>query len=137
MRDGLDNRYGTNLVTRESLAADSAPDTALAVDADPETYWAAPAAPDAPQLTVTLRAPVTFDRFVLQEAIALGQRIEAFEVEADQDGAWQRIATGTTVGYKRILPVPSTRASRVRVTIHRARSTPLLSEIGIYQEHTP
>jgi alpha-L-fucosidase len=85
-----------------------------------------------PQLTVTLPAPVTFDRVVLQEPIALGQRIASFEIEAETDGAWHRIGTGTTVGYKRILPVPSTRTSRVRVTIHSARSSALLAEVGLY-----
>jgi alpha-L-fucosidase len=102
------------------------------LDGDSETYWSAPAGTATPRLTLTVPAPITFDRVVLQEPIALGQRIAAFEVEAELDGAWHRIATGTTVGYKRILPVPSTRTSRVRITIHSARSTPFLSEIGLY-----
>ena len=75
---------------------------------------------------------ITFDRVVLQEPIALGQRIAAFEVEAEQGGAWHRIATGTTIGHKRILPVPPTRTARVRVTIHSARATPLVSEFAVY-----
>jgi len=42
------------------------------------------------------------------------------------------VAAGTTVGYKRIVPIPRTQTSRVRVTIHSARATPLLSEVGLY-----
>ena len=134
MRAGLDRAYGTNLVTGASAAADSsaAVDAHRAVDAAPATYWTPPAGVSTPRLTVTLTAPATIERVVLQEPITLGQRIAAFEVEAEVDGSWRRIATGTTVGYKRIIPIPRTRASRVRVTIHSARGTPLLSEVGLY-----
>ena len=80
---------------------------------------------------------MSFDRVVLAEPIALGQRIAAFEVEAESNGRWSRIATGTTIGYKRILPVPATTASRVRLTIHDARATPLIAEIGLYATAAP
>jgi alpha-L-fucosidase len=69
---------------------------------------------------------------VLSEPIALGQRIASFEVEAEAAGRWTRVATGTTVGHMRILVTPVTTASRVRVTIHEARATPLVSEVGLY-----
>jgi alpha-L-fucosidase len=135
MRAGLDRQYGTNrtkgatVSDQETVANASAP---LVLDGDPDTYWSARPGTATPRLTVTLPAPVAFERVVLQEPIALGQRIATFEVEAEQDGAWKRIAAGTTIGYKRILPVPPTTASRVRVTVHDARATPLIAEIALY-----
>jgi alpha-L-fucosidase len=134
MGAGLDRRYGANRAKPATLALDSGVvgSAAVLLDGDPDTYWSAPAGATTPRLTLTVPAPITFDRVVLQEPIALGQRIAAFEVEAEQGGAWHRIATGTTVGGKRILPVPPTRTARVRVTIHSARSTPLLSEVAFY-----
>ncbi len=134
MRAGLDRAYGANLAQGATAAAESNPagDPPRAVDGDNATYWTAPAGVPTPRLTVTLGAPATVERVVLQEPIALGQRIAAFEVEADVGGTWRRVAAGTTVGYKRIVPIPRTQTSRVRVTIHSARATPLLSEVGLY-----
>jgi alpha-L-fucosidase len=78
-------------------------------------------------------ARATFDRVVLQEPIAFGQRVGAFEVEAMLEGRWTRIAAGSTIGYKRILIVPETETDRVRVTIHEARACPLIAEIGLHR----
>jgi alpha-L-fucosidase len=74
--------------------------------------------------TVRLASPAAFDRVVVQEDIAGGQAIAGFVVEADVEGAWRRIATGSTVGYKRILPVPLTFATAVRVSVLDARAAP-------------
>lgn len=136
MRARIDAVYGQSLTSGARVEADAsrggpfAP--ARAVDGDDATYWAAPDDRRSGVLTLSLPAPMTFDRVVLQEPMALGQRIATFEVEAETDGGWTRIATGTTVGHKRILPVPQTTASRVRVAIHDARATPLVAEFGLY-----
>jgi alpha-L-fucosidase len=84
------------------------------------------------RLTLTLPAPVTFNRIVLQEPIPLGQRVGAFEVEAMTAGQWTRIGAGSTIGYKRILIVPDTKTDQVRITIHEARGSPLVAEIGLH-----
>lgn len=52
------------------------------------------------------RGPYTFDRVAVREDIRHGQRVEKFAVEARVNGAWQRIAEGTTIGHERILPSP-------------------------------
>jgi alpha-L-fucosidase len=75
---------------------------------------------------------VTFDRVVLQEPIALGQRVEAWTIEAEKDESWTQIAAGTTIGHKRIATFPPVTASRVRVTIAKARACPALSTVGVY-----
>ena len=74
-----------------------------------------------------------FDLVMLQEDIRLGQRISSFTVEADMDGTWTEIASGTTVGYKRILRLPQEiTASRLRITVTGAKAAPHLSNIGLY-----
>jgi alpha-L-fucosidase len=83
--------------------------------------------------TVTMPQAVTFDRVVLQEDIATGQRIAGFIVEARTAGTWRRIGFGSTVGYKRILAVPLTTADAVRVTIPDARGTPILTHISLHR----
>lgn len=94
--------------------------------------WAASPQDSSPELTMTFSHPVIFDRVLLGEPIALGQRISQFTVEAKVEGHWQVIGTGTTVGRKRILPVAPTCAEAVRVTLKKFRAAPLLNRFGLY-----
>lgn len=74
----------------------------------------------------------SFNTFMIREDISRGQRVEGFTLEAWKDGQWEKIAEGTTIGYKRLLRFPDTQASKVRVTITATRLTALISEMGLY-----
>lgn len=69
--------------------------------------------------------PVTFDRLVLREDIEHGQHVEAATIHASADGiTWWEITRVTTIGYKRILRLPSpVTAVAVRVEITAARAS--------------
>ena len=69
---------------------------------------------------------------VLQEAIALGQRVQAWTIDAHADGRWKRIAEGTTIGYKRIARAEAMTTTRLRVTIEKARARPVISTVSVY-----
>lgn len=101
------------------------------VDGRDDTYWAAPDGTVSGTLELEMR-PQTFDVVMLQEVMALGQRIRRFSVEARIDGGWREIAKGTTVGWKRLLrlPAPIT-ASAVRVRVEDARACPTLHTVGL------
>ena len=68
----------------------------------------------------------------VREAVALGQRVEEWSVEAQVDGAWRTLARATTMGIRSILPFPAVTASRVRVVIVRARACPAIAEVGLH-----
>jgi alpha-L-fucosidase len=73
------------------------------------------------------------NRVVLQEAIAVqGQRVERHAVDAWVDGAWREIATGTTIGYQKILRCPAVETDRLRVRIEASRLAPTLSEVSAH-----
>lgn len=135
-RSALDAAYNRNLAEGGRADADATRgagfEPSRVLDGDPDSYWAPPDGASRGTLTIQLQTPARFDRVVLQEAIALGQRVALFEVQAFVSGSWQRIATGTTIGHKRILQVPATTSDRVRVVIHEARGTPLIAEAGLY-----
>jgi alpha-L-fucosidase len=136
MRRLIDQRYGSNLATgahfagsRDGEAAHSA--RAIA-DGDTTTFLPVGEGPDG-MTAVLLPHAVTFDRIVLQEPIALGQRVARFRVEVWNDGAWQQWAQGTTIGYKRILAAGPVTTDRIRLTVLDARGQPpLLAELGLY-----
>lgn len=105
---------------------------ARAIDNDKDTYWATDDSVTTASLTIDFSKTTTFNRFLAQEYIRLGQRVKAFTVEALVDGNWEEIAKATTIGYKRILRFPSVEATQVRFTIADAKNCPVIANIGIY-----
>ena len=71
---------------------------------------------------------------MLQEYIPLGQRVAAFEVEVRKDGEWVQVAKETTIGYKRILLIPSVTADAVRIHITEADACPVLNRLALYMD---
>ena len=102
-------------------------------DGDPSTYWATDDGVTTGSIELEWQHPVEFSRLVLQEHLALGQRVERWTAEAFADGRWSTIGAGTTIGHKRIARVQPTSASRLRVTIAQSRACPVISTIGVYR----
>ena len=107
-------------------------DAANTIDNSKETYWATDDDVAKASLTINLGKATTFNRFLAQEYIRLGQRVKGFTVEAFAGGHWKDIAKGTTIGYKRILRFPTVTATQVRFTVTDSKACPLISNIGIY-----
>ncbi len=126
-------------------------------DGDIESYWCPAAGDAAPSVVVTLDKPATFDVVRVREQIRLGQRVEAFQVEAWVDGAWKVIVApgqkgenennpprgnvwlghvrggkGHTIGNQvmRWLAAPVT-TDKVRLTITRSKAVPCISELSL------
>ncbi len=69
---------------------------------------------------------------VLEEDLRQGQHIQGYELQFLVGGAWQRIASGSTVGSMRIEEFPAVRASRVRVVVSRSAGTPSFLRIQAF-----
>ena len=80
----------------------------------------------------TLKEGSTVNLIVLQEDLSKGQRVEEFEVEGLVDGQWQSLGKGTTVGYKRILRIPETNATQLRVKLLSTRLKANISNVAAY-----
>jgi len=82
---------------------------------------------------ISLPAPATINRVMLQEAIAqCGERVESHAVDAYINGVWKEIASGTNIGYKRILRFPTVTTNRLRVRVTASRLTPAISHISAH-----
>ncbi|NOY37370.1 MAG: hypothetical protein GXO83_07310, partial [Chlorobi bacterium] len=101
-------------------------------DGADSTYWCTDDGITTASLTIDLGRPTFVNRFLVQEYIPLGQRIEKFTVEADNKGTWQKVSEGTTVGYKCILRFPETETAKIRFTVTGSKACPLVSNIEIY-----
>ena len=105
---------------------------AATVDGDPSTYWAADDSVRRAFLEFDLGVEVAFNLVRIQEPIRLGQRISEYRIEAKLGEGWQTLFVGTTIGYKKLDRVETTRARYVRLVILGSRGPPLISEVGIH-----
>jgi len=102
------------------------------VDNNEETYWTTDDSVKMASLTINFSQPTTFNRFLAQECISLGQRVKAFTVDALVDGKWKEVAKSTTIGYKRILRFPSVTATQVRLNITDSKACPVIFNLGVF-----
>jgi alpha-L-fucosidase len=71
--------------------------------------------------TYDLEGLRVFNVAMLKEDLLRGQRVEAFALDAWLGDGWKEIATGTTVGWKKLLRFPAVEAAKVRLRILGAR----------------
>ncbi|MCC7491902.1 MAG: alpha-L-fucosidase [Fimbriimonadaceae bacterium] len=130
--------FATDLAAGASASADPVRGqdptygAAQVLDDNPETCWATPDEARSGWLQLTLPATRRVDQILLQEPIALGQRVKRFVVEVRVGGAWQTAGEGQTIGYKRILRFAAQPVEAVRVRILESRACPLLSRVALY-----
>ena len=104
-------------------------------DADPETYWATDDSVLSASLTFDFGQEITFNRFLVQEYIPLGQRVQKFTLEAWINESWEEVETQTTIGAKRILRFDNVSSEKLRFTILESKACPTISNIEVY--HAP
>ncbi len=103
-----------------------------AIDNNMDTYWATDDSITTASMTIDFETPTTFNRFMAQEYIRLGQRVNSFTIEALAGSEWIEVAGATTIGYKRILRFPTVEATKLRFNITGSKACPVISNIGVY-----
>ena len=129
---GRDLAAGAATLASNVRGGDPAFAASMVLGDEPGRFWATDDGTTTGWVELRLPQETSFDRVQVMEAIALGQRVQAFRVEAWQDDTWREIGRGTTVGRQRVLAVPPTRAERVRVVFERAKGPLCIRRIGLY-----
>ena len=93
----------------------------------PEESWTSTA-----PLEIAATEPMTFDRAVVMERLSGGQRVERYAIEAWDGGRWRPLATGATIGHKKIDIFPRTTARRVRLRIIEASGAPQIRRFRVF-----
>ncbi|MGK7393111.1 MAG: alpha-L-fucosidase [Candidatus Cyclobacteriaceae bacterium M3_2C_046] len=131
-----DQTFEINLTERADFTASSKAGNYNPIrlnDGDYTTFWMPEENDNQPFIIMDLKEEVVFDLILLQEPISNGQRVSAFQVEVMENDAWKKIGEGTTIGYKRMLPIQPIKTNKVKVTVLEANYHPLISEIGLYK----
>ena len=135
----LDKTFSINMVAGAKVTANSqfAKDAKFSsdnlTDYDANSYWAAAADKRQASLEMAIDSTKKFDRILLQEPIKFGQRICSFDIQILKPGGWQTIASGTSIGYKRLLRITPISGSKLRINIRDASNTPALSNCGVFK----
>ena len=142
LRAALDEIFSVDLADGSKVEASDVrgnsrrfkPQNLLSDDFD--KYWAVDDSVTTASFVVTLPEARTFNRVQLQEYIPLGQRVSAFSIDAlAEDGSWQPIARETTIGYKRIVHVPTITTTAVRVNIEESEACPVLNGFALFMDN--
>ena len=109
-----------------------------AVDGDLDTFWATDDSFRSSYLEVDLQREVVFNVVNVQEAIALGERVQKYHIEIwDGQNQWQTVARGSVIGHRNLLRVSTYRTSKVRLVIDEAKASPAISSFGVFMTNWP
>lgn len=127
------NLAGNKPVIASSVRGNSSEFSAEKVtDGNKETYWTTNDEEKSGNLEIDLGEKKLVSYVLVQEYIKLGQRVKSFTVEIEKDGNWLGIASGTTIGYKRILRIKPVETRKVRLVINDSKACPVISNVEIY-----
>ncbi|NLF44383.1 MAG: alpha-L-fucosidase, partial [Bacteroidales bacterium] len=124
----IDESFSENLLANAKVDKGEA---RKLIDNNADTYWEADEIPSS--LVFTLDKECIIDIVELQEFISKGQRVESFRVEAMEDGQWKEVASGTTIGYRRLVRTAPVKTRMLRLTITGSRYHALISRFAAYK----
>jgi len=134
----IDERFKTNLALNKPAKASTfrgnSPEykAGMVTDGNKETYWATNDLEKTGNLEIDFGRNRLVSYVLIQEYIKLGQRVKSFTVEVEKNGSWQEVASGTTIGYKRILRINPVETEKTRIVIKDAKACPVISNVEIY-----
>ena len=103
-----------------------------ALSHNPDEYWHSGENPDGAELILDIGDEYDIDKIVLGEHIKTGQQIEKFSLYAKINGKWKKLASETTIGYKRICRFKEIRVRYFKLVIEKARCFATISKFEAY-----
>ena len=136
LRQYLDEAFAIDFAKNASPKATNTRGKAFhpknAIDDDPETYWATDDGVLEASMELDFGKPVEVNAVLIQEFIPLGQRVKSFSVDAYIKDTFERVATGVTVGNRRIVKFETIKTQRLKIDLE-AKACLLISNIEVYR----
>jgi alpha-L-fucosidase len=125
--------FRTDLFSNAVITTNDGQQTGLSnlTDKNIRSYWSAKSGKDV-QLTFTVRTEQTFNAVSLEEMIDYGQRVISFSIEYWNNGQFEQIFSGTTIGRKKIASFNAIKTNRIRITIHKTKAPVVLRSVSAY-----
>ncbi len=84
------------------------------------------------KLEIKMKEARKINHIILQEDIALGERVRKFSVEAFVDGKWKSIGSGSVIGQKYIMQFDTINTKRIRFIVSASIAKPVIKNMAIY-----
>lgn len=135
----LDNTFASDLARSARLVANNVRggsdrfSAGRLTDRRRDSYWSTDDLVHTAEVTARFERVVSVEVVRLREYLPLGQRVEAFALDAWQEGRWKEIANGTSIGNCRLVRLNHVSTSKLRLRITKASASPALSELAIFE----
>jgi alpha-L-fucosidase len=100
-------------------------------DGKNSTFWLA--SPKKNKIRVELKTPLSINTIMLQEPIALGQRVSSFEVELVDDAGRKEVIKAGTIGHKRMITFKERNLKSFQIRFTGSRGPVLISNLEAYR----
>ena len=124
----VDIAAGKNVIT--DVARPGCPGKNL-VDGEENTAWSTPDGQKTGHAIIDFAAEERVAGVRISELIALGQRVEGFAIDV-WHGHWLEVHRGTTIGAQRIIALPVSRTSQLRLRILASQACPIISHLEVF-----
>lgn len=84
-------------------------------------------------MTLNFGKETEFNTVLLQENIALGQRVKKFSIQIWDGSNFEKISQNTKIGYKRIIRFPKVKTDKIKIVIDDSKVCPTISTLEIYK----
>ena len=100
-------------------------------DGKKSTFWMA--SPKKKDILVDLKTPLSINTIMLQEPIALGQRVSSFDVELVDESGNKEVIKAGTVGHKRMITFKERKLKSFQIRFTGSRGPVLISNLEAYR----
>jgi len=84
------------------------------------------------QVELKLDKPALIDHVIIQEDISAGQRVRRYFIDGLQDGVWNTLAAGFSVGQKRIERFKAVSVEAVRLRVVESSYPPVIKRLAVF-----
>lgn len=84
------------------------------------------------KLNLKLESIQKVNQLVIKEDIANGERVRNYSIEAFVNKKWIKIASGQSIGHKRIHLIDEVETDRLRLLINESRAEPLIEKLSVF-----
>ena len=139
-RQARENAFKTNLAIGKITASnirgkDKKFSAEKLLDSNFDTYWATDDNMKSAEITLDFVKEVELNTVILQENIALGQRVKSFSVLIWKNGNFETVSKNTTIGYKRIIRFSKITTPKIKILIEDSKACPVISTLEIYNSN--
>ena len=138
----LRSTFGADLAAKAKASASNergkspAYRAANLVDGRPDTAWATDDGVLIAEAVLDFGRAVDFRVIAVAEDIRYGQRVDAFAVDRWNGGAWEQLASGTSIGPRRYLRLDrSVSSPRLRLRVTQASASPVIAQLAVFAEN--